>query len=93
MITIDKAKKIGLNACIDKLGREFVEKYQESSSSAFGDRGDYLYCFLGVNNQPETRNGEGLLLTSDSQFPYVARCKVDYEDGRVSFLECVIPTL
>ena len=92
MVSFEKAKEIGRDACVEKLGQEFVEKYRDSSSFAFGDRGDYLYCFLGVNDQPELDMSEGLVLTSDSKFPYVARCSVDFEDGSVSYLECVLPT-
>ena len=91
MVSLKKAKEIGHNACVEKLGRDFVEKYRDSSSFAFGDRGDYLYCFLGVNDQPEKEMTGELVLTSDSKFPYIARCNVDFEDGSVSYLECVLP--
>ena len=91
MITYEKAVKIGIDACIDRLGRDFVTKHRETSSSAYGDRGDYVYCFVGVNDQPEGKMEDGLLLTSESRFPYIARCKVGYEDGDIEFLECVLP--
>lgn len=32
-----------------------------------------------------------LVLTSDSDFPYTARCTVDYLDGKIVFLECDLP--
>lgn len=91
MITYEKAREIGIDACIDKLGRDFVMKHKDSSSSAYGDRGDYAYCFVGVNDKPDVKMEDGLLLTSNSHFPFVARCKVSYLDGEVSFLECVLP--
>ena len=91
MITYEKAREMGINACIDKLGRDFVMKYRETSSSAYGDRGDYAYCFVGVSDQPEMKQDNGLVLTSDSKFPYVARCTVSYIDGEITFLDCVLP--
>ena len=90
MITFEEAKKIGIDACIDKLGRDFVKKYRKTSSSAFGDRGDHLYCFVGVSDKPAEKE-DGLVLSSDSSFPYVARCNVSYVDGEISFLKCILP--
>ena len=91
MITYEKARKIGVDACIDKLGRDFVMKYRDSSSSAYGDRGDHAYCFVGVSDKPAEKMQDGLTLTSNSSFPYIARCTVSYIDGEVSFLECILP--
>ena len=33
MLTYEKAKKIGIDACIDKLGREFVMSHKDTASS------------------------------------------------------------
>ena len=43
MLTYETARKIGIDACIEKLGREFVTKHQKTSSSSFGDRGDHVF--------------------------------------------------
>lgn len=43
MITYEKAVEMGIDACIDKIGRDFVTKYKDTSSSAYGDRGDHAY--------------------------------------------------
>ena len=92
MLTYDEAKKIGIDACIDRLGRDFVKKNRDNASSAFGDREDHAYCFVGVSDQPETPMSEGLRLTSENdRFPYVARCNVAYSNGTVTFLDCVLP--
>ncbi len=93
MLTYDEARKIGINACIDRLGRDFVSKHRDNASSAFGDRIDHAYCFVGVSDQPETQMTDGLRLTSENdRFPYVARCKVAYDTGKITFLECILPT-
>ncbi|MBQ8138041.1 MAG: hypothetical protein IJ195_01140 [Lachnospiraceae bacterium] len=91
MLTYEKAKKIGIDACIDKLGREFVMSHKDTASSAFGDRGDYVYCFVGVNDKSPYNKGNKLILTSDNKYSFVARCTVDYVDGEVKFLECTLP--
>ena len=41
MITFEQARRAGIDACIDRLGREFVTKHRETACSAYGDRGDY----------------------------------------------------
>ena len=91
MISYERARRIGVEACIDKLGREFVMKHRDSSGSAYGDRGDHAYCFVGVDDKPVMKMDKGLMLTSDSHFPFVARCTVRYSDGKIDFLECVLP--
>ena len=91
MLTYERARKIGVDACIDKLGRDFVKKYQDTSSSGFGDRGDHAFCFVGVDDRPDPVMKDELVLTSNGKFPYMARCNVNYCDGQVVFLECTLP--
>lgn len=91
MLSYENAKKIGIDACIDKLGRDFVLSHQDTSTSGFGDRGDHIFCFVGVDDRPEPDMKEALILTSGNQFPYIARCTVDYVNGEVRFLDCVLP--
>ncbi len=92
MLTYEQAKEIGRDACIERLGRDFVTKYRDNSSSAFGDRGDHIYCFIGVSDKPAPKMTDGLVLSSDTQFPFIARCTVDYVDGHINFLECKLPS-
>ena len=40
MLSVNEAKIIGRDACIDKLGRTFVEKYKEDSVAEYGDFSD-----------------------------------------------------
>ena len=82
-----------MDACIDLLGRDFVKKYQNTSSSGYGDRGDHVFCFVGVDDRPAPEMKGELVLTSDrvGQFPYMARCNVRYNDGHVDFLDCILP--
>lgn len=92
MKTRDSIIRIGINACIDRLGRNFVQKYADSSSSAYGDVENGVYCFVGVNDQ--NRNiwdNPNIVLDSKSRFPYMASCTVDYQ-GVITFCECVLPT-
>ena len=92
MLTFEQAKKIGVDACIEKLGRDFVNQFKDTSCDAYADMKDYAYCFVGVDNR-ENRYGEGVpALTSTNKFPYVARCNVRYSDGDISFFDCVLPS-
>lgn len=92
MLTYEKARRIGIDACIDKLGRDFVMKYKDSATSGCGDRGDHVYCYVGVNDKPELVPDEGLVLTSNDPFPYIARCTVGFLDGEVTYLNCILPS-
>lgn len=94
MLTYEEARKIGIYACIDKLGKDFVDRYRETSCSAYGDMEDHAVCFVGVSDQEDDLTRKQIILSSspESRFPYMASCDVGYEDGKVTFLECILPT-
>ena len=97
MLTFKEAKIIGTRACIDKLGKEFFEKYKENSTSAYGDFGDegVTYCYVGVNDKPFDDTYSGSLILSKrgkkNEIPFSASCLVNLENGAVEFLECNLP--
>ncbi len=93
MISIREAMRIGINACIDKLGSEFVQRHRDSSTSAYGETDDGVFCFVGVDDNPSNSMPDGvLILDSESKFPYRVSCNVSLEDGAYHFLECVVPS-
>ncbi len=91
MLAVDSARKRGINACIDKLGRDFVMAHKDTSSSAWGETENIVYCFVGVGEElPDTHPGL-IVLDSTSKFPYRASCNVDRESGNLDFIECIVP--
>lgn len=93
MLSVEAARKLGINACIDKLGRDFVKMHRDSSTSAYGECDGGVFCFVGVDNSPERSEGnDTLILDGSSVFPYRVSCNVGLEDGRLSFIECVLPS-
>ena len=46
MLTYEAARRKGVDACIDKLGRDFVLRHQDTSSSGFGDREEIMCSIL-----------------------------------------------
>ena len=47
MLSVEAARKIGINACIDRLGRAFVMTHRESATSAYGENEDgVLTCMM-----------------------------------------------
>lgn len=91
MLTFEQAKRIGLDACIDRLGRDFFMKYRDASCPGYGDMEDRAYCFMGVDNREVGHDEEKLILTSNNPFPYIASCTVRYSDGAIEFLQYVTP--
>ena len=94
MLTVEAARKVGINACIDKIGRDFVQKYKDSSVYAYGDveSEGSVFCFVGVDDSPQAPAQEGVLeLDSQSKFPYRASCIVSLANGVATFKECVKP--
>lgn len=97
MLTIKEAKIIGRDACIEKIGREFVEKYRENSVAAYGDFSDegIVFCYVGVSDKPFADTYSGSLVLSKrvkkKEMPYGVSCNVRLEDGEIEYLECKIP--
>lgn len=94
MLTFEEAKKIGINACVEKLGISFVEQYADSFCSAYGwgEEENTVFCFAGVDNNPEKLiNTDELILTGNSNFPYRVSCNVNMLNSSISYVECVIP--
>ena len=51
MLKIEEAKKIGIRACIDKIGYNFCETHRDNGVSSHGvEREGYFYCFVGVSD-------------------------------------------
>lgn len=91
MLTFEQAKKIGLDACTDKLGRDFVRSHADATSSAYGEHDNEVYCFVGVSTSPKKDFDGTLVLSSDRKPAYRASCNVSLEDGKTTFIECVLP--
>lgn len=92
MLTVKEAAKIGVNACIDKIGRDFVLANRNYGTSAYGERDGGVFCFVGVDDRPYVPDRSGMLvLDSMSKFPYRASCNVGLDDGKLEFIECVAP--
>ena len=93
MLTIMEAARIGIDACIDKLGREFVLANRDNGTSSYGEDGGIVFCFVGVDDKPWTpKDPAGIVLDNTSEFPYRASCKVRLADGSMEFDECILPT-
>lgn len=89
MISVADAKRIGISACIDKLGRDFVTAHKDTSTLAYGQDENSVFCFVGVDDR-HTPYGK-LTLDSETKFPYRASCHVLLDTGSTQFGECVLP--
>lgn len=92
MLTRKEARKIGINACIDKIGRDFYEKYINSASIAYGKVENGEFCFVGVDNvDAPCQYQDSLVLSSSEPIPYRVSCKVLLKNGEVEFIEIANP--
>lgn len=90
MFTVIEAKEIGIKACIEKLGKEFVKENAGRGSAGYGKHDNSVFCFIGVDPDSTTRS-EGRILLDSVPFPYRASCNVSLVDGSVEFVEHVVP--
>lgn len=92
MLTPDIARKIGINACIDRLGRAYVLSHKDSAAAAYGEVPDGVFCFVGIGDAPRSlASADALILDSLSAFPYRTSCTVSLMSGIPVFRECVCP--
>jgi hypothetical protein len=88
MLDIETAREIGINACIDRLGRDFVLENKDFATKAFGESEDGVFCFVGVDKEYNAMNSDNpIILDSCSKFAYRASCNVNLEDGKITFIE------
>ena len=90
-IDAETARQIGVSACLEKLGREFVEKHKETSTCACGECEDGVFCFVGVDDEERSGEDYSLVLDNTSRFHYRVECVVNLEDGAVIWKEVVVP--
>jgi len=86
MLTEEQAKKIGIRACVDKLGYDFCMRNKDNVVAAYGERDGKLECFVGVSDEPYEEKQQPCL-TSGYRWTYAARCLVDLETGEVCYVQ------
>lgn len=95
MLTEEEAKKIGLRACIEKIGLEFCKIHKDTAVCAYGVVDGVMLCYFGIDDQPapdyENMKWEDLRLTSTNYLPYFAVCEVSMEDGTVTIKDFCMP--
>ena len=87
----ETARQIGINACIDRLGRDFVAEHKDKATSTWGAGYGDMFCFVGVDADRREESDVSLILDSTSRFPYRASCVVSLKDGTVTWREVVVP--
>ena len=94
MLTYEAAKKIGIDACVEKLGKDFVRLHKDTSCAGYGNADDHAFCYVGVDDRPEpVWNDSEVILdgSPSSKFPYLSSCNVWYSDGKIEFLDHIVP--
>lgn len=74
----EEMKKIGFQSCVNTIGKNFYEKYKNSSVFSCGDTDDGFLCFLGINTKMKDSTNI-CLSTSMEDWEYFASCYV--KDG------------
>ena len=61
MLTVKEVTRIGINFCIDTLGRDFVMANRRNGTSAYGECEAGVFCFVGVDDEPLDMDGPLIL--------------------------------
>ena len=88
MLTELEAKRIGVRACVEKIGYDFCMTNEENSSTTYGVDDDVMFCFVGIDTTNyDNEDPDVLILSSVKGFQYYASCNVSMDDGSVEFLD------
>lgn len=79
----DDAINKGVNACIDAIGRDFCRSNKEYGCWGYGQDGDVMSCFYGVDKRVDNLN------LDETSFQYRACADVNLKTGAVEITECV----
>ena len=88
MITVEEAKRMGIEACVNEIGRDLVLANRDKATIACGIIENGVFCFVGVDMEEKREKSGDLILDSVSKFTYQVSCKVSLTDGDIVF-ECV----
>ena len=95
MLTAEEAKKIGIRACIEKLGYDFCKQHEDTAVCSYGEENGKMTCYVGIDDKPEqlddVENMKSIILDDAEYMPYYANCEVDMQDGSIVFLDCCLP--
>lgn len=90
MLSIEKARKKGINACIDLLGREFCLEHEDNSLSGYGEPDNGLMrCFVSVDDEPSIETEQHYV--GGEPMPYRAFVDVDMETGEILVVDIITP--
>ena len=81
MLTIDEARQKGLNACIDLLGREFMQQYKHQGCAAWGVTENGVFCFVSESTKEPQQYM--VMLDSTSRWSRCAECTVSLSTGEI----------
>mgnify|MGYP006788791497 CR=1 FL=1 len=95
MMSVEEAKRIGIRACIDKIGYELCKLYEDTAISSAGEKPGIVTCYVGIDTRPEAKeelkNMRAFILDEVNSYTYYANCSVSLQDGSIEFQECCLP--
>ncbi len=84
MLSIESAKKIGIDRCIDALGRDFCIRHQSNALSGFEEpHNNILRCFVTIDDE-EIQEAH---YVGGEPMKYKAIVDVDIETGETTLIE------
>lgn len=86
-MTALEARKIGIRACMDKIGYEFCVANKDNACTSYGENiPGFMFCFVGIDDSGVESDSNILKLSDIKGFTHSACCNVDMETGEIEFL-------
>lgn len=85
MLDFETVRNIGFQVCVNRIGKDIVETNKNNATSAYSRIGNELFCFVGVDTDYKSTNGNTLTMDSLSNFAHKASCYVSFIDGSIRY--------
>lgn len=94
MLSYKEARKIGNNACINMLGKDFCLAHQDNGTSGYDiePHDGKMECFVCISDQPDIVTlKEYMQREHETPFPFRCIVNVDMKTGEVEYVEYITP--
>ena len=89
MLSVVEAKKKGIEACMDALGRDFCMEHKDNALSGYEEPiNDVMRCFVTVSDSPPNNDSHEV---GGEPMPYQAFIDVDMKTGNTILVELIAP--
>ena len=93
MLTREEAVRIGIDACIEKMGRDYYDECRKAGmiSKAECEHDGMMFCIISICRKPTEEFLKRPRLSLKPLPKYRVSCDVNMKTGEITFIEVILP--